>query len=135
VSAAAMDANGTESQFSTEWTLKTGMYVLDLPPDSTRPVASDPGVYGIELMPNRPNPFDEATMIAVTSGTDAYADRCWLQITGIDGRMVERIPVHLRKGVNQVIFNHGFGVAGVYICSLMIDGLPVQSTKMIFRKP
>jgi hypothetical protein len=133
VSAAAMDANGTESQFSTEYMLSTGLFVLDLGPDTTRSVASDPGFYGIELMPNRPNPFDEATMIAITSGTDVFADRTFLQITSIDGRVVDRIPVHLHKGMNQVIFNHGFGVSGVYICSLMIDGLPVQSTKMIFR--
>jgi hypothetical protein len=134
VSAAAMDVNGTESQFSTEYQLSTGLFVLDLPTDTTRPVASAADIYGIQLMPNRPNPFDEATMIAISSGTDAYADRCWLQITGIDGRPVDRIPVHLQKGLNQVVFNHGFGVSGVYICSLMIDGLPVQSTKMIFRK-
>lgn len=134
VSAAAMDANGTESQFSTEYILSTGLFILDLPSDSAHPTAGDPASYGIRLMPNRPNPFDEATMIAVSSGTDAYADRCCLQITGIDGRLVERIPVHLQKGLNQVVFNHGFGVSGVYICSLVIDGLPVQSTKMIFRK-
>jgi Zn-dependent M28 family amino/carboxypeptidase len=134
VSAAAMDVNGTESQFSTEYTLSTGLFVLDLPPDTTRQTASDPDFHGIQLMPNRPNPFDEATMIAISSGTDAYADRTFLQITGIDGRVVERIPVHLHKGMNQVVFNHGFGVSGVYICSLTIDGLPVQSTKMIFRK-
>ncbi|HEY4111647.1 M28 family peptidase [Puia sp.] len=134
VSAAAMDANGTESQFSTEYVLSTGMFVLDWTPDTTRAVASDPGFYGVKLMPNRPNPFDEATMIAVSSGTDAYADRTWLQITSLEGRLVARIPLHLQKGMNQVVFNHGFGVAGIYICSLMIDGLPVQSTKMIFRK-
>ena len=134
VSAAAMDANGTESQFSTEYVLSTGLFVLDLPPDSTHSISADPGFSGIRLMPNRPNPFDEATMIAISSGTDVYADRCWLNVSGIDGRLVERIPVHLQKGVNQVVFNHGFGVSGVYICSLVIDGLPVQSTKMIFRK-
>jgi len=31
-----------------------------------------------------------------------------------------------------VQYNHGYGVAGIYICSLLIDGLPVQSTKMVF---
>jgi len=134
VSAAAMDADGTESQFSTEYVLSTGLFVLERPPDSAHSTAGDPGNYGIRLMPNRPNPFDEATMIAVSSGTDAYADRCCLQISSMDGRLVERIPVHLQKGLNQMVFNHGFGVSGVYICSLVIDGLPVQSTKMIFRK-
>ncbi|HLZ88716.1 MAG TPA: M28 family peptidase [Puia sp.] len=135
VSAAAMDANGTESQFSTEYTLSTGLILLDLPPDTSRSVASDLNIYGIQLMPNRPNPFDESTMIAITSGTDVFADRTVLQISGIDGRLISRIPVHLQKGLNQVVFNHGFGAAGIYICSLIVDGLPVQSTKMVFRKP
>src|SRR5579859_2064354 len=131
VSAAAMDANGTESQFSTEYTLSTGLILLDLPPDTSRSVASDLNIYGIQLMPNRPNPFDESTMIAITSGTDVFADRTVLQISGIDGRLISRIPVHLQKGLNQVVFNHGFGAAGIYICSLIVDGLPVQSTKMV----
>ena len=134
VSAAAMDANGTESQFSTEYVLSTGLFVLDLPADSAHPQSGDPGMDGIRLMPNRPNPFDEATMIAISSGTDAYAGRCCLNISSLDGRLIERIPVRLQRGLNQVVFNHGFGVSGVYICSLVIDGLPVQSTKMIFRK-
>ncbi len=128
-----MDANGTESQFSTEYTLSTGLISLYLQPDTTKPVPTDPDYYGIRLMPNRPNPFDEATMIAIASGTDVFADRTCLQFSTIDGRVISRIPVHLQKGINQVVFNHGFGAAGIYICSLIIDGLPTQSTKMIFR--
>jgi hypothetical protein len=133
VSAAAMDANGTESQFSTEYTLSTGLEPLALAPDTNRPAASEPDEYGIRLLPNRPNPFDESTLIAITSGTDIFADRACLLFTNIDGRPISRIPVHLQKGMNQVIFNHGYGAAGIIICSLIIDGLPAQSTKMIFR--
>jgi hypothetical protein len=134
ISAAAMDANGTESQFSTEYVLSTGLIPLDLQPDTTKPVPTNPDYYGIRLMPNRPNPFDESTMIAITSATDVFADRTCLQFTGIDGRIIARIPVHLVTGLNQVVYNHGFGVSGIYICSLLIDGLPTQSTKMVFRK-
>ena len=133
VSAAAMDANGTESQFSTEYILSTSMMPLYLAPDTTRPPSADPNEYGIQLMPNRPNPFDEATMIAISSGTDVFADRTCLQFTTLDGHVLSRIPVHLRKGLNQVVFNHGYGASGIIICSLIIDGLPVQSTKMIFH--
>jgi hypothetical protein len=131
--AAAMDANGTESQFSTEYILSTGLVPLYLAPDTSRPAPTEPDEYGIRLMPNRPNPFDESTMIAIASGTDVFADRTCLQFSTIDGRVISRIPVHLQKGINQVVFNHGFGAAGIYICSLIIDGLPTQSTKMIFR--
>ena len=133
VSAAAMDANGTESQFSTEYILSTGLVPLYYAPDTSGPASTDPDEYGIRLMPNRPNPFDESTMIAIASGTDVFADRTCLLLSTIDGRVISRIPVHLQKGINQVVFNHGFGAAGIYICSLVIDGLPTQSTKMIFR--
>jgi hypothetical protein len=133
ISAAAVDNNGTESQFSTEYTLSTKMFALSLDPDTTKPVAPPPDYYGIRLMPNRPNPFDESTLIVITSGTDAFADRTWLQFTSLDGHVMDRIAVPLKKGINQVVYNHGFNVSGVYICSLIIDGLPVQSTKMIFR--
>jgi hypothetical protein len=133
ISAAAMDANGIESQFSTEYNLSTSMVPLYLAPDTSRPVPDDAEYYGIRLMPNKPNPFDESTMIAITSGTDAFADRTWLQFATIDGRILSRIPVRLQQGLNQVVYNHGFGISGIYICSLLVDGLPVQSIKMIFH--
>jgi hypothetical protein len=134
ISAAAMDNNNTESQFSSEYQLSTTLVPLYLVPDTTAPPPLPPDYYGIQLMPNKPNPFDEATLIAVTSGTDIFADRTWLTISTLDGRIVQRIQVPLKKGLNEVIYNHGFGMTpGIYICSLIIDGLPVQSTKMVFR--
>jgi hypothetical protein len=134
ISAAAVDANGTESQFSTEWTLSTGMVVLDLTPDTTQPAAPPASYYGIQLLPNRPNPFDESTLITINSGTDLFANRTCLLFTGIDGRVITKIPVSLQKGVNQVVYNHGFSASGIYICTLLIDGQPVQSTEMIFGR-
>ena len=134
ISAAAMDHNNIESQFSTEYTLKSNLVVLYLTPDTTAPALAPPDYYGIQLMPNKPNPFDESTMIAIESGTDIFADRTFLVISAMDGHTLQRIKVPLKKGINEVVYNHGFGMpAGIYICSLIIDGLPVQSTKMVFR--
>jgi Peptidase family M28 len=133
ISAAAVNASGTESQFSTEYTLSTDLVILDLPPDTTRPAPPPPtAYYGIQLLLNRPNPFDESTLITINSGTDIFAGRTCLLITSLDGSVVSRIQVPLQKGVNQIVYNHGYGVAGIYICSLLVDGLPVQSTKMLF---
>jgi hypothetical protein len=133
ISAAAVDANNTESQFATEYTLSTQLFTLNLPTDTSQSVSPDASYYGIRLMPNRPNPFDESTLITITSGTDIFAARTWLQVTTLDGRVLSRTQVPLKKGLNQIPFNHGFTAAGTYICSLLIDGLPAQSTKMIFR--
>lgn len=134
ISAAAVDASNTESQFATEYTLSTQLVILNLPTDTSQSMSPDASYYGIKLMPNRPNPFDESTLITITSGTDIFAERTWLQVTTLDGRVISRMQVPLKKGLNQVPFSHGFTAAGTYICSLLIDGLPAQSTKMIFRR-
>jgi len=137
VSVAGVDANGLESFFGTETSLTTGTVTAAAAKGiaSTAPAAlATPSPYeGIRLLQNSPNPFDEATMITVVSSTDEYNGRTWINISSLDGRVVQRIRLPLKKGVNEVMYNHGYGVKGTYICSLLIDGLPVQSRKMIFR--
>lgn len=135
ISAAGVNSDGVESLFSTEYSMQ--LILVTLAQDTSRPYR--PGrpesVYGIRLLQNQPNPFDESTMITVMSGTDIFANRTWVNITSLDGRILQRIKVPLRKGVNEVAFNHGFGVMhGVYVYTLYIDGLPVQSRKMVFGK-
>jgi len=133
ISAAAVDHAGTESQFSTEYTLFTGLVLLAM---ADTPVIAPPvtNTYGIQLLQNRPNPFDIATSITIVSGTDLFADRAWINISSLDGRILRRLKVILRKGVNEVQYDHGFGMTGTYIYSLIIDGLPVQSRKMVFGR-
>jgi hypothetical protein len=133
ISAAAVDNNNVESQFSTEYALSTQLVVLDLQPDTlVRPLDPAPEYYGVRLLQNRPNPFDEVTTITVQSATDLFGDRALICISGLDGRIVRKIQMPLKKGINEVQFEHGYGVRGTYICTLLIDGLPVQSTKMLF---
>ncbi|MDP4149410.1 MAG: M28 family peptidase [Bacteroidota bacterium] len=134
ISAAAVDNSNTESQFSTEYALTTQMTVLALTDTTTSLPPTAAAGYGIELLQNKPNPFDEATTITVLSGTDYFQDRAMITICSLDGRVVERIKLPLKKGINEVVYDHGYGVTGTYICSLLIDGLPVQSRKMIFTR-
>jgi len=134
ISAAAVDDQQVESQFSTEYTLSTHLVVLALPPGQPAPPASDPDEYGIQLPQNKPNPFDEATMITIMSGTDLFANRAWVNISTLDGKVIQRVKVPLHKGINEIMYDHGFGFTGTYIYSLFIDGLPVQSRTMVFRR-
>jgi hypothetical protein len=137
VSVAGVDPNGLESFFGAETSLTTGTVTAaaakGMAATASATLASPSPYEGIRLLQNSPNPFDEATMITVVSSTDEYSGRAWINISSLDGRVVQRIRLPLKKGVNEVMYNHGYGVKGTYICSLLIDGLPVQSRKMIFR--
>ncbi|MDO6432396.1 M28 family peptidase [Flavitalea sp. BT771] len=137
VSVAGVDANDLESFFGAETSLTTGTVIAATAKgmaSTTSATLTAPSPYeGIQLLQNSPNPFDEATMITVISSTDTYNGRAWINISALDGRVVQRIRLPLKKGVNEVMYSHGYGVKGTYICSLLIDGLPVQSRKMIFR--
>jgi hypothetical protein len=132
ISAASVDGLNTESLFSTEYTLTTGMIVLSLNNKINSKPATIQATYGIELMQNKPNPFDESTRISIKSGTDIFADRTWVRITDFNGRTITRIKVPLKKGINEVNFDHGFNYSGNYIYSLMIDGMIVESKQMLF---
>ena len=138
ISAASVDYNQIESLFGAEYSLTTGVTNATAS-DRTASIATSTelskttGYKGIQLLQNRPNPFDLATTITVVSSTDVYDGHAWINITAIDGRVLQRIKLPLRKGVNEVTYNHGYGVKGTYICTLLIDGLPVQSRKMIFK--
>lgn len=134
ISASGVNAEDVESLFSTEYALKTDLINLAMPDPIAVAQANNP-YYSIQLLQNKPNPFDESTMITILAGTNIFADRTWVNIASLDGRIVHRVKVPLKKGINEVQFNHGSGVLhGVYVYTLFIDGLPVQSRKMIFGK-
>ena len=138
ISAASVDANNVESLFSTEYSLTTRTVSgsasdRDIVTTAAAELAPPRSYKGVQLVQNRPNPSDEATTITVVSDTDVFTDRAFIRITTLDGRVLRNIKLPLKKGVNEVLYNHGYGVKGTYICSLVIDGLPVQSRKMIFK--
>ena len=60
VSGAGMDALGTETLFSTEYSLTTANVLLALQPLTNGRVAYE-RLYGITLLQNKPNPFDVGT--------------------------------------------------------------------------
>ena len=135
ISAASADNLNVESFFSTEYTLSVAQQLILLSTNANTAARTrrTPDSYGIALLQNQPNPFDDNTRITIMSGTSVFIDRCWINISSINGKMIERIRVPLKKGVNEVLFNHNYHIAGTYIYSLMIDGMPVQSKKMIFQ--
>jgi hypothetical protein len=122
VSIMSVDTNNIESLPSTEYTAKvTGIDEL-----------KNGGEGNIELLQNRPNPFDISTYISVQVNKVMSYKEAYISIKDMQGKEVKRLPVKLNAGINEVLFDHGYGVSGTYIYSLMIDGKLVQSRQMIF---
>ncbi len=120
VSVASVDSKGVESLFSQEKMVITGV--------ETKSTTSS----GIELLQNKPNPFDEATMISVLVNKEVSYKQAFISIKDINGKELKRLNIDLKKGVNEVVYTHGYNVAGTYIYSLVVDGKVMESKRMIF---
>jgi hypothetical protein len=121
VSVASIDANGVESLFPKEVT--TNLVGINETEHATK---------GIELLQNSPNPFDEATTISVLINSHIKYKEAYVLIQDITGRLVQKLPIELKDGMNEVLYNHGYHMSGTFIYSLIVDGKSIQSRKMIF---
>lgn len=121
ISTASMDTDSVESLFSVEKAVSvpTGSQILTKEK-------------GMVLLPNKPNPFDESTTIGVMLNEEITYKEAAIVITDLNGKALESIPLELRKGLNEVNYNHGYGVTGTYIYTLIVDGKRMQSGRMIF---
>lgn len=124
VSVASVDENGIESLFTGE--------VRPSEVNATGEVVNEKKERPIELLQNRPNPFDEATWISFfVHEKQTYRD-AYLLISDMKGQEIQRIPVELEIGNNEVIYHHGYNQVGVYGYSLIVDGTIVDTKRMVF---
>jgi len=121
ISVASVDSKGVESLFSREVN-KAVVGVNDVP---YAPQA-------VELQQNKPNPADERTIISVIVNDLISYQEARITITDLNGRHVKDIPISLIKGINEITYDHGYNRTGTYIYTLVIDGKPLQSRRMIF---
>lgn len=120
ISAASIDETGVESFFTEELLVRlTG---TDDPDD----------LQGIELLQNRPNPFDESTIISFTVNDPIGVRNATIVITDLRGKKVKEIPVEISGGMNEVLFEHGYNMTGTYLYSLYVNGQLVGTKKMVF---
>ncbi|MEP7167870.1 MAG: M28 family peptidase [Bacteroidota bacterium] len=122
-SAASVDTNGIESLFSREVLVNiTGM---------SQQTENKKGIY---LVANSPNPADEQTIITIFSDKPVNDNSSYLLVTDVDGKKILNIPLQLHKGMNEVLYNHGFHASGTFWCSLYIDNKKTDSVKMVFSE-
>ncbi|MEZ4933709.1 MAG: M28 family peptidase [Saprospiraceae bacterium] len=124
-SVASVDGNGVESLFSEE---KRGEEV-----NATGEVKrNNPPAKMVELLQNRPNPFDEATWIVYeVHEKPAYQD-AYILITDLNGHEITRLPAVLEIGTNEILYDHGYNKTGVYGYSLVVDGTIMDTKRMVF---
>ncbi len=124
VSVASVDTVGVESLFSEELRYSVA------PVNSVGQIVN--GNKSIELLQNKPNPADEATMISVSVTDKIIYRSAVIVITDLNGKEVSRKPIELEMGINEITYEHGFNMVGTYIYSLIVDGKIMQSRRMVF---
>ncbi len=124
VSVAAVDDLGIESLFSNEIMIPLATIGLD--------EEEVEQAKGIELFQNSPNPFDESTFIAISAGTDYVNKEAIIRIMDSQGKLVEEMHLQLDLGMNEVIYEHGYGKVGTFIYTLFVDGKAIDSKRMVF---
>lgn len=123
ISTASVDSDGIESLFSYELLIDFDELGLAEPPQYDQP---------FELLQNKPNPFDETTTISVRTVKDFNYQDAFIVIRDVQGKEVERLPIDLSNEVNEVIYEHGYGHVGVFLYSLVVDGIEISTKRMIF---
>ncbi len=121
VSVASVDSKGVESLFSRE--LSQGIVGVNSVPAAP---------LSVELLQNKPNPADEATMISVLVNEKINYKEAYISIRDLNGKEVLRKNIILDNGINEVMYEHGYNMAGTFIYTLVIDGKPIQSRRMVF---
>jgi len=123
VSVASVDARGVESLFAEETVQRvTGIGETEAAPASP-----------FELLQNRPNPFDEATVISVLVSKASAYKSAFIVIRDIaSGRELQRLPLQLKEGVNEVVYEHGYHTSGTLAYTLVVDGKAVETKMMVF---
>jgi len=87
---------------------------------------------GIELLQNRPNPFDESTMIGFIVHDRPQSDKALITITDTQGQMAQQMTTSIKMGVNEILYDHGYGKVRTYFYNLIIDGKTIDTKKMVF---
>lgn len=85
-----------------------------------------------ELFQNKPNPFDEATIIDFQVFKPVSYSEAYILITDMQGREIKRLPTELKVGLNEVLYTHGYNATGVFAYSLVVDGKVVAAKRMVF---
>ncbi|MFT6849392.1 MAG: hypothetical protein ACJATA_000188 [Sphingobacteriales bacterium] len=127
ISVAKMDNQDVESLFAREEFAKAAGGI------STGFIDYEKSPKGMELLPARPNPADETTTLSVAIYDLQPGKSGTLVLTDLAGKILKEYSVDLGTDLVEIEYYHGYQVAGIYTYTLMVDGKPLQSKKVIFQ--
>lgn len=125
VSVAYLDERGIYSPFDHERSVRVLVSSTgDLPEETV----------AVELLPNYPNPFDEATMLRVYVNRQLTNQEGSLVVHDRTGKQLVSLPIDLSPGLHEVLYdfsNHNY-VQGTYSYSLVVNGKIIATRQMVY---
>lgn len=119
----------------------TGIEGLFAPEKFTKAIAQAPtglaqtNDAAFELLNASPNPFDETTTITVWAKSMVDPNtQASILITNIQGKTIATLPLTLKPGLNEVLYEHGFKQNGIYFYSLVMNNRIEATKKLVFKK-
>ncbi len=122
--AAAVDENGIESLFCNELSSTLLLTSVDVVGNEAQ----------VELLQNRPNPFDDKTSIAVWVEGEVNYKNAQIEVIKPFGSVIYRSEISLDQGMNEIWYdhtNHHFS-PGLLYYRLLIDGKHVKTRSMVY---
>ena len=86
----------------------------------------------VALLQNTPNPFDNSTVIAyrLPEGTAT----AMIIICDMTGKLLQSYPLPIQKNDGSISVQAGSFAPGIYLYSLLVDGVQVDTRQMIINK-
>jgi hypothetical protein len=102
-------------------------------PNSSTPVQKDVTLSNrkIVLDQNSPNPFKDQTTITYEIKTDF--SNAMIIFTDIEGQVIKEVPI-IEKGKGQLNVYGSDLSSGIYIYTIVVDGVTIDTKKMIKTK-
>ena len=121
VSACGVDSLEWYSMFSQEYIAR----VLNATDDHLN-------VMPVELIQNKPNPFDELSLIPIIVNDPSFVKTAKLVFTSETGIVYKTIPLNLTEGINEILYDYQWNqyACGTYFYTLFINGKPFATKKM-----
>jgi hypothetical protein len=87
--------------------------------------------WGIWMDQNFPNPVRGFTNFFINLDNTGMYHEVMLVLKTPEGKILQKIPVALAQGSNLIRIIPSAGIKGLLLCSLVVDGIVVQTMKMV----